>query len=141
MDLIPAESGGGEVGPQQIEMSETALALANIHTVEIGDSLLGDHDLVLSGKIVENEEVKSVQASYFGGRIEKLYINYTGEEVRRGQVLATIYSPELVSAQQELLTAAGMKDSQSRLYESVRRKLKLWKLSDKQIQEIEVSGR
>ena len=140
MDLIPAESGGGEVGPQQIEMSETALALANIHTVEIGDSLLGDHDLVLSGKIVENEEVKSVQASYFGGRIEKLYINYTGEEVRRGQVLATIYSPELVSAQQELLTAAGMKDSQSRLYESVRRKLKLWKLSDKQIQEIEVSG-
>lgn len=140
MDLIPAESGGGEVGPQQIEMSETALALANIHTVEIGDSLSGDHDLVLSGKIVENEEVKSVQASYFGGRIENLYINYTGEEVRRGQVLATIYSPELVSAQQELLTAAGMKNSQSRLYESVRRKLKLWKLSDKQIEEIEASG-
>ncbi|SHG29413.1 membrane fusion protein, Cu(I)/Ag(I) efflux system [Salegentibacter echinorum] len=140
MELIPAENGGGEVGPQQIEMSETALALANIHTMKIGENLSGEQELVLSGKIVKNEEAKSVQSSYFDGRIEKLYINYTGEEVRRGQVLATIYSPELVSAQQELLTAARMKDSQSRLYESVRRKLKLWKLSDKQIQEIEASG-
>ena len=68
-------------------------------------------------------------------------MSFTGEEVRKGQLLATIYSPELYAAQQELITAASLKESQPALYKAVRNKLKLWKLSDKQINQIEETGK
>ncbi len=58
-----------------------------------------------------------------------------------GQQLATLYSPELVSAQQELITAASLKETQPELYQAVRNKLKLWKLSEKQIVKIESTGK
>src|SRR5690606_37747051 len=95
----------------------------------------------LSGKVVENEEASVTQTAHFGGRIEKLYVNSTGASVDRGQLLALVYSPELLAAQQELLTAASLKENQPQLYNAVRNKLKLWKLSDKQIQEIETFGK
>src|SRR5690554_3812217 len=88
-----------------------------------------------------NEAENAVQASYVEGRIEKLHINYTGERVSKGQLLSTIYAPALVAAQQELLTAAESKATQPNLYNAVRNKLKLWKLSDRQIDEIETSGK
>ncbi|SDR67919.1 membrane fusion protein, Cu(I)/Ag(I) efflux system [Gillisia sp. Hel1_33_143] len=140
MDLIPAEQSAGGLTADQFKMTENALALANIQTTLVGGSGLEDNTLVLSGKVMENEELNAVQVSYFAGRIEKLYINFTGEQVNRGQLLATIYSPELVSAQQELLTTASLKESQPGLYKAVRNKLKLWKLSEKQINSIESSG-
>ncbi|MEK9781846.1 MAG: efflux RND transporter periplasmic adaptor subunit, partial [Flavobacteriales bacterium] len=95
----------------------------------------------LSGKISINEEQIAVQASYYAGRIERLFINYTGQEVQKGQVLATLYAPQLVAAQQELLTAAALKETQPQLYRAVRKKLQLWKLTDKEIEAIEVSGK
>lgn len=140
MDLIPAEQGAGGLTTDQFKMTENALALANIQTTLVGGSRIEDNTLLLSGKVMENEELNAVQVSYFAGRIEKLYINFTGEQVNRGQLLATIYSPELVSAQQELLTTASLKESQPGLYKAVRNKLKLWKLSEKQINSIESSG-
>jgi len=88
-----------------------------------------------------NEEANATQASYFDGRIERLNVNYEGQEISKGQLLATIYSPELVAAQQELLTAASLKETQPELYNAVRNKLKLWKLSEKQINTIEASGK
>jgi len=140
MDLIPAEEGAGGLTTDQFTMTENALALANIQTTQVGGARIENNTLVLSGKIMENEELNAVQVSYFAGRIEKLYVNFTGEQVNRGQLLATIYSPELVSAQQELLTAASLRESQPELYKAVRNKLKLWKLSDKQINSIEEAG-
>ena len=68
-------------------------------------------------------------------------MSFTGEEVRKGQLLATIYSPELYAAQQELITAASLKESQPALYKAVRNKLKLWKLSENQINQIEETGK
>src|SRR5690625_8007281 len=88
-----------------------------------------------------NEEANAVQASYFEGRIEKLNVNFTGETIRKGQLLATIYAPALVAAQQELLTTASMKNYQPSLYNAVRNKLKLWKISENQIDQIEASGK
>ena len=70
-----------------------------------------------------------------------LNVSFTGEEVRKGQLLATIYSPELYAAQQELITAASLKESQPALYKAVRNKLKLWKLSENQINQIEETGK
>lgn len=142
MDLIPADAGGEGLALNEIKMTNNAMALANIHTMVVGNDLESEgNSMMLSGKIMPNEEANAVQASYFEGRIEKLNVNFTGENVRKGQLLATIYAPALVAAQQELLTAASMKESQPALYNAVRNKLKLWKLSEDQISQIETSGK
>ena len=141
MDLIPAESGAAGLAMNEIKMTDNAMALANIQTSIVGKGLIGSNSLKLSGKIKANEESNAVQVTYFGGRIEKLYVNSTGERVRAGQRLATIYSPDLVAAQQELLTASSLKESQAELYKAVRNKLKLWKLSENQINAIETAGK
>ena len=140
MDLIPAENDSEGLLADQFKLSENAMALANIQTSIIGASKMENSVIKLSGKIVEDEETNAVQVSYFSGRIEGLNVSFTGEKVRKGQLLATIYSPELFAAQQELLTAASLKASQPALYNAVRNKLKLWKLSDGQIDQIESSG-
>src|SRR5690625_1502490 len=100
-----------------------------------------DNMISLTGKNKASEEESAVQASYFDGRIERLNVNYEGQEVRKGQILATIYAPNLVVAQQELITAASLKESQPSLYKAVRNKLKLWKLTEAQINSIEESGK
>jgi Cu(I)/Ag(I) efflux system membrane fusion protein len=140
MELIPAESGTDGLAINQFKMTKNALALADIQTTTIGQGSSGSHALKLSGTIVENEKAIATQASYFNGRIEKLFVNFEGEEVRTGQLLVNIYSPELVSAQQELLTAARLKQDQPALYQAVRNKLAQWKLSENQIEKIENSG-
>ncbi|WP_109853160.1 efflux RND transporter periplasmic adaptor subunit [Aquimarina sp. AU58] len=142
MDLIPAGTKTDGLSADQFKMTENAMALANIQTTSIGDLTTSDKNrITLSGKIMENEEANAVQASYFDGRIERLNVNYKGQEVRKGQKLATIYAPNLVAAQQELITAVSLKESQPILYKAVRNKLKLWKLSDNQINAIESSGK
>ena len=142
MDLIPAESGADGLAMNEIKMTENAMALANIQTTIVGNGSMSEDDgmISLSGKIDTNEENNAVQASYFDGRIERLNVNYEGQKVNRGQTLATIYAPNLVAAQQELLTTASLKESQPELYKAVRNKLKNWKLSDNQIDAIESSG-
>ncbi|MBV7269596.1 efflux RND transporter periplasmic adaptor subunit [Winogradskyella luteola] len=137
MDLIPAESGSDGLLADQFKLTENAMALANIQTTVVGKGNVDGNTLKLSGKIAENEEANAVQVSYFSGRIERLNVSFTGEEVRKGQLLATIYSPELYAAQQELITASSLKESQPELYKAVRNKLKLWKLSESQINQIE----
>tara|TARA_R110000744_G_scaffold277312_2_gene389701 strand:- start:116 stop:1408 length:1293 start_codon:yes stop_codon:yes gene_type:complete len=141
MDLIPAESGEEGLLADQFKLTENAMALANIQTTTVNVGSSNGNALKLSGKIVENEESNAVQVSYFSGRIERLNVSFTGEEIRTGQLLATIYSPELYAAQQELITAGTLKESQPALYEAVRNKLKLWKLSESQINKIETSGK
>lgn len=142
MDLIPAEAGADGLAANEIKMTENAMALANIQTTIVGNAETSDDDgmISLSGKIAANEENNTVQSSYFKGRIEQLNVNYEGQQVNRGQLLATIYAPDLVAAQQELITAASLKESQPALYKAVRNKLKNWKLSDTQINAIEESG-
>lgn len=141
MDLIPAETGADGLSVDQFSLTENAMALANIQTTIVGMNKIEDNSIKLSGKIAENEEANAVQVSYFSGRIEQLNVSFTGEAVSKGQLLATIYSPELYAAQQELITAASLKDSQPALYNAVRNKLKLWKLSENQINQIESSGK
>ena len=139
MDLIPSIAGDDSLSADQFKLSKNALALANVQTTIVGANSGDKNSLKLSGKIVENEETNAVQVSYFSGRIEKLNINATGIQVKKGQLLASIYSPELIAAQQELITTSSLKESQPNLYNAVRNKLKLWKLSEAQINKIESS--
>ena len=142
MELIPAESSAEGLAANEIKMTKNAMALANIQTTKVGSSMASDDEgmMSLSGKIAANEENNTVQSSYFDGRLEKLNVSYEGQQVSRGQLLATIYAPQLVAAQQELITAASLKKSQPELYQAVRNKLKNWKLSESQINAVESSG-
>lgn len=141
MDLIPAETRADGLLADQFKLTANAMALANIQTSIVGSGKTKDSAIPLSGKIAENEATNVVQVSYFSGRIETLEIRFIGEEVLKGQLLATMYSPELYAAQQELITALSLKDTQPALYKAVRTKLKLWKLSEDQINKIEMSGK
>lgn len=139
MDLIPMSSGTGSANPAQIEMSKEAIKLANIQTsvVELSKT---EKELFLQGKVEIDERLISTQAVHFSGRIEKLFVAFEGEKVIKGQKLATIYSPQLVTAQKELFEAIKSKESYPQLYTAAVNKLKLWKLTDMQIAEIESNG-
>ena len=141
MDLISLETPTDGLSADQFKLTANAMALANIETSIVGFSKNDLNAIKLSGKITENEEANTVQVSYFSGRIETLNISFTGEEVFKGQLLATIYSPELYAAQQELITALSLKSTQPEIYKAVRTKLKLWKLSEIQIKQIETLGK
>ena len=141
MDLIPAATSEDGLNADEFKLTENAMALANIQTSIVSNFINNAGATNLSGKIAENEEANEVQTSYFSGRIERLYVNSTGEKVQKGQLLATIYSPELFATQQELITTASLKETQPELYNAVRNKLKLLKVSESQISKIEESGK
>ena len=143
MELIPAQSSAEGLAANEIKMTKNAMALANIQTTILGNGVASNEYgmISLSGTIATNEENNAVQSIYFDGRLEQLNISYEGQQVSRGQLLATIYAPQLVAAQQELITAASLKESQPELYQAVRNKLKNWKLSESQINDVESSGK
>jgi len=141
MDLIPAEATADGLKANQFKMTKNALALANIQTIKVVAESTELNSLVLSGKITENKDRVATQPAHFNGRIDKLFITSIGEKVRKGQAIAEIYSPELVAAQQELITAYKMRVAQPKLYAAVRTKFKYWKIGDAQISEIERTGK
>jgi membrane fusion protein, copper/silver efflux system len=93
----------------------------------------------LTGRVQADEQHLAVITADYSGRIENLAVNFTGQQVNKGQVIATIYSPELVTAQRELLEARKTREANPSLYEAAIEKLRLWKLTDNQIQKIEQS--
>ncbi|WP_296620097.1 efflux RND transporter periplasmic adaptor subunit [Marivirga sp.] len=140
MDLIPMDGMGDELDPNSFQMSENAMKLANIQTVIVGKGEMG-RKIRLTGKVKMDERNSYTQSTHIPGRIEQLRINFTGEKVRKGQNLASIYSPELVTAQEELLQAQSMKDAQPELLEAAIEKLKRWKIGQSQIDKILENGK
>jgi membrane fusion protein, copper/silver efflux system len=139
MDLIPLtsmQSSAIDFNPNEVVMSESAAQLANIETIIVAEGL-PEKSLYLQGKVEADERNIAELTARFGGRIEKLFVNFTGQEITKGEKLASIYSPELMNAQRELLEALSFKDSRPSLYQAARGKLKLWDLSDAQIKNIE----
>jgi Cu(I)/Ag(I) efflux system membrane fusion protein len=136
MDLIPLEDEtDSDIDPMAISMSPTAMQLASIRTALVGsaDPVKSVH---LNGKVQSDERLVFSQASHIPGRIEKLLVNFTGEFVKKGQVIASVYSPDLVTAQEELFEAQKIKESQPQLFNAAKEKLKNWKLTESQIEQI-----
>ena len=140
MDLIPLDSEGVSDDPAMYQMSENAIKLANIQTIIVGK---GDasKEIRLNGKVQVDERHAYSQSTHIPGRIEQITVNFTGEKVGRGQTLATVYSPELVTAQEELLQSASIKESQPELFEAAQEKLRNWKISQSQIDQILANGK
>ena len=142
MDLIPLTDEGGNdtsVAPGDIQMTPEAMKIADIQTITVKKAY-PQKEIYLFGKVKPDERNISELTARFGGRIEKLYVNFTGQNVRKGEKLATIYSPALITAQKELLEALDYRDSNPQLYEAARNKLKLWDIDEGQISGIERNG-
>lgn len=141
MDLIPLQknvSADDSAALSDIQLSEEAVALADVQTTVVSKENPVKR-IRLYGKIVSDERSLQSQTAYVGGRIEKLAVEFTGETVREGQTLATIYSPELFTAQQELLQASQMQHPQ--LIQAAWEKLRLWNMTEEQINAILESGK
>lgn len=140
MDLIPLNTNSAPSDPGAIHLTKEAAELANVVTTVVS-SQKAVKEVRLYGKVQADERLLQSQTAHIPGRIERLMVNFTGEAVRRGQTLAMIYSPELVTAQQELLEAAKIKQMQPEIYEASKEKLRQWKLTEAQIEAIENSGK
>jgi len=143
MELIPSVSGSTDnsgSNPNEIQMSESAMQLANIQTTIVRRGQLV-REINLLGRVEVDESRMYEISARFNGRIEKLFVNFTGQKVTKGQLLAKVYSPQLVTAQKELLEALNYKDSKPEIYKSAIGKLKLWDLTDRQIKSIIKNGK
>jgi Cu(I)/Ag(I) efflux system membrane fusion protein len=141
MDLILLNTNtSSQADPMAIHLTKEAAQLANVQTSVVSRQN-PEKEVRLYGKVQADERLLQNQVAHISGRVEKLLVNFTREPVRKGQKLAVIYSPELVTAQQELLEAAKSKLAQPEIYEAAKEKLSQWKLTDVQISATENSGK
>jgi membrane fusion protein, copper/silver efflux system len=140
MDLIPlVQNSNSSNDPDAIHLSNEAAQLANVMT-SIVTKQKPVIEVRLYGKVQVDERLFQSQVAHVPGRIERLFVNFTGESVVKGQLLAEIYSPGLITAQQELLETVKTKQLQPELYEASKEKLLQLKLTAEQIAKIENSG-
>ncbi len=153
MDLIPVTVGspGGNEGPREITLSPKAIKLAEIQVVPVERKAVST-EIRLVGKIEYDETRLSHITSWVPGRIDHIYVDYTGAPIEKGDPMVHLYSPELLTAQQELVQAlkAVVNTNESgsstidatalRNLKAVREKLRLWGLTQEQIAEIERQG-
>ena len=134
MDLIPASSEEREDDFTMV-MTGAAIQLANIQTTPVIRDV-PQKEITLPGRIAVDERRISYVTAHFEGRIHDVKIDFTGAPIRQGEVMATIYSQEVVSAQRELLEAYRNRDRNPGMYQSAVRKFRLWEFTDEQIESI-----
>ncbi len=139
MDLVPLNQSQVDIDPAAVHLTFEAAQLANVIT-SVVTRQKPVKEVRLYGKVQADERLLQSQVAHIPGRIEKLLVNFTGESIKKGQTLALLYSPELVTAQQELLEAAKTKQTQPEIYDAAKEKLRQWKLPETQIAAIENSG-
>lgn len=143
MELIPATDDSTSERDWQITLSDHAIKLASVQTAEAKRQWV-TQELPLVGKIAVNERLTRTISAWVPGRIDRLFVDYTGMRVRKGEHMASVYSPELLTAQAELLEALKSSRSGStaatRRLDAARQKLRLWGLNSEQIRDVESRG-
>jgi multidrug efflux pump subunit AcrA (membrane-fusion protein) len=152
MDLVPVCPGEGEAAPA----GGVKIAPELIQDMGVRTAAVERRDLTRSvravGRVDYDERLVEHVHTKVQGWVEKLHVEYEGEMVKRGQPLLEIYSPELVSTQEELLLAARYRDSTAEspfadvksggddLFRATRRRLELWDIPDRDIERLLDSG-
>ncbi|MDH3237499.1 MAG: efflux RND transporter periplasmic adaptor subunit [Deltaproteobacteria bacterium] len=150
MDLVPVyEDGAGDEGTIRVDPNTIQSIGVRTAPATVGELT---KTIRTVGRVAYDERRIGTVNAKIGGWIEKLYVNTTGEEVRKGQPLIEIYSPDLVSAQQEYLIARRhygqvknspfpdvVKSAQD-LLDSARKRLSYWDIAEAQIEELERTG-
>jgi len=140
MDLIPLKNSTSGGSGSIIQIDPTTIQNIGVVTENVEKRNLSR--LIMTNGVVKSAEDREYLVnSKINGWVENLYVNRTGDSVKKGQPLLEIYSPELVSAQQEFLLALdseakGARPEQSELVKSAERRLQLWDISDEQIQKL-----
>ncbi len=148
MDLMPlAADDADDGGPRELTVSEAAKALMRIETAPVERRLV-TAEVRMVGKVDFDETRVSYITAWVPGRIDRLFVDYTGVPVKKGDHMVYLYSPELLSAQEELLqaiktatrledgTAGIVRETASATVEAAREKLRLWGLTAEQIEAI-----
>ena len=147
MDLIPLTGGSGASGLRDVSITPEAAALMSLRVVPV-ERRPAQRDIHLFGKIDFDERRVTTVTARMAGRLDRFYVDFTGVAVRKGDHMAEIYSPELFVAQQDLIQAVAaaqtatnrspaFAQTQRRLLESARERLRLLELDDDQIAAIE----
>jgi Cu(I)/Ag(I) efflux system membrane fusion protein/cobalt-zinc-cadmium efflux system membrane fusion protein len=153
MDLVPVyEEEGGEKEPAStIRIDPVTIQNMGVRMGRVKRKTLVKHIRAFGNITYDEKRIYAINTK-FNGWIEKLYVNFIGEMVKKGQPLFDIYSPELVTAQEEYLLSlqynASLKESPypsiregaQRLLKASRTRLRYWDLSEKQIKKIENTG-
>jgi len=151
MDLIPLDSDSDDgLDPNQLKMTEAAKQLARIETTPVVRDY-ASAEIRMVGRIAYDETKVAVISSRIPGRIDQLYADYTGIRVAKGDHLVKLYSPELLSAQEELIQAKRsveelrvrggvLLSTAMTTLDAAREKLSLYGLPEYQIDEIEERG-
>lgn len=135
MPLIQtATAQSGSDGKPMLQLSEQALAMASVETTPVTRRELS-RELRASGKIQYSESSLATITARIDGYAERLFVDFTGVEIKAGDHLAEIYSPELLVAQQELLSALQRSTGgpENPLAGMARLKLQRWGLTPDQI--------
>ena len=143
MPLIPGDRGrapaaadapaGVPAGVPALQLSDHALSMANVETTPVTRRELS-HELRTVGKVQYNEASLATVTARVDGYAERLFVNFTGVQIKAGDHLAEIYSPSLLVAQQELLVA--QRDGLGPLGDLARLKLKRWGLTETQVRDL-----
>ena len=150
MELIPASTGETDTmtNLRQLTVSENARKLMDIVTVPVERKFVSAV-VRMVGKVDYDETRLAYITAWFPGRLDRLYVDYTGVPVNKGDHMVYLYSPELISAQEELLQAleavknirntdlSVMREMTESTVIAAREKLRLWGLKAEQIEEIE----
>lgn len=154
MDMVPVYEGEEEAmaAGSGIKIDPTVIQNIGVKTEEVRKRRLSKVIRTVGKVDVDETRLYAVNTKIMGW-VEKLYVNYTGQPVKKGQPLLELYSPDLVSTQEEYLTAlryqkalsgSSVKETRAgseNLVESVRRRLELWDITGAQIAELEKTGK
>ena len=152
----PAAATGGEatrasVPPGAIKISPERQQLIGVKFATV--ELAGDTRSIRTvGKVTYDETRVAHVHTRIDGWIEKVFVDFTGDIVKQGEPMLTIYSPEMLASQQELLLAVRARDLMrsnplasaaehgESLFQAAKRRLELWQLSEDQIQQVLTTG-
>lgn len=153
MELVPVYAGEAAEGPPgTVAINPRTVQDIGVRTTVVRRAVLS-RDVRTVGTIDYDERMVNDVAPKIGGWVERQYVNFEGQMVRKGEPLGTIYSPELVATQQEYLNAlrfqGQLKDSPlddattgaQNLVESVETRLRYWDISKAQIRALRERGK
>ncbi|HSC55985.1 MAG TPA: efflux RND transporter periplasmic adaptor subunit, partial [Nitrospira sp.] len=139
------------MAPGSVMISAEKQQLIGVRTAPVQRETLV-RDVQTSGQVMADETKVAHVHVKINGFIENVFVDYVGQVVKKGQPLFTLYSPDLVSTQEEYLIAkrgekslgssqfAEIAQSSQSLLRSTRDRLKLWDISDEQIKKLDESG-
>ena len=146
MQLVPVYADGDEPaatstvsGYSNVKLTSDRQQLIGVQTGMAEMRSLG-RAVRTVGRVAVDETRLYKISTKFDGYIENLYVNVTGQQIRRGQPLFSVYSPDLLSTQQEYLLALRAAKQSPSLLEAARQRLLLWDVTPAEIRQLERTG-